>query len=201
MSRSSGRIWWIIVIVVLLVVVLVGLSKINKGQFETDDDELEKRRIQEEKLLKEIEVLEKKNELYEDHKWKMEFTDQYLETLSEKRYRQVIRAMILFGVVCSLIIYFAVPGLNVLEIIGLNGAILICFNACLGIAFVYVAKAKERIKEFIKAYIDSRVYRNRDTKYFKDKIEFYEAELLNINNEISYKTNELEVLKNEEIKD
>lgn len=191
MSSKSSSMWWIIIIVLLLFVVAIGLSDIKSGNIETDKDELEKRREQEEKLLKELENLEKKQEIFEKHKFRMEFTDDYLEKLSEKRYSQFIRWGVVSIVLLTCFLAILIPAVTNLDLISWYGIGVLIFEICAAVIFVKISKAKEQIKDYIKLQIDGRIYGNRDNDYFKEKIGFYQSELVKIESSIDQKVGAL----------
>ncbi len=198
MGKRASSIWWIIIVVLLIFVAATWLSDIKNGNVETDEDELEKRREQEERLLKELEELEKKQVIFEKHQFTMKFTDDYLEALSNKKYGQFVRWSVASIVLLSCILVILVPVITILDLISWYGITVLLFEISTAIIFVKVSKAKEQIKDYIKLQIDSRIYRNRDNLYFKQKIEFYESELSRIKSGINQKTEELLELRGEE---
>jgi len=195
MSSRSSSVWWIIIVVLLLFVVVIGLSEIKKGNLETDDNELERRKEKEDKLLKEIEALEKKHEIHEKHRSLMEFTDEFLEKLSERRYVQFIRWGLLSVVIVNCLIAILIPAITMLDLIGCYGIFVLAFDILATLIFIKVSKVKEQIKDYIKFLIDSRIYGNRDNNYYKEKIKYYESELARIKSEVINKRSELEKLR------
>jgi hypothetical protein len=120
MEKKSSSLWWIIIVILLFFVIAISLSDTKSGNIETDEDELEKRSIQEEKLLKELEELEKKEEIFKKHKFKIEFTDDYLEKLSNQRYEQFVRWGVASIVFLSIVLSIIIPALTILDLISLS---------------------------------------------------------------------------------
>jgi hypothetical protein len=197
MSSRSNSIWWVIIIVLLLFVVIIGLSEIKKGNVETDDHELARRREKEDKLLEELEELEKKHEIHEKHRSLMEFTDEFLEKLSERRYVQFVRWGLLSVVIINCLIAILIPAITLLDLIGWYGIFVLAFDIIATLIFIKISKVKEQIKDYIKLFIDGKIYGNRDNKYYKEKIDYYENELVRIKSAIFNKKSELEKFRNE----
>ena len=66
------------------------------GDSSSDEDEIvEKRNVEEKRLLNELEALETKKAIASKHEFINSFTDDYLKKTAEKRYRQLIQCLVI----------------------------------------------------------------------------------------------------------
>jgi hypothetical protein len=194
-NKKEGNHWFILIAVIIIIIIVLVLSAVNTTNYSEREKEINRRNEEEEKLAAELAELESKKEIYIKHESIHAFTEKYMVDLCEKRYRQLIRVLIVLLIITNIMIYFLVSDLKILDLFSWNASILVLVNLFALFFFANVKKGKEYLKGLAMDYIEFRVYENRDKAYFTQKVKFYNEEIEKIKNEILIKKNALDKLK------
>jgi peptidoglycan hydrolase CwlO-like protein len=198
MSKERYQNNWIIFIaIILIVVIVIAFTSLSGDTRQQQEAEVKKRYEEEQKLVKELEALQTKKEIFEKHELINTFTQEYLNEVCEKRYHQLIKVLIFLLVVSNVLIYFTVPKIDFISLFTWNGVALGLLNLSAMFFFLSVKKAKAYLKGIAMNYIEYRVYENRDKEYYNMKVEFYKKEIESIKEQIENKGEELSEIKNE----
>lgn len=194
-NRKDNNHWFIILAIIIIIVIAIAYSSVNTTKFDEREAEIKRRDEEEKKLAAELEELESKKEIYIKHESIHAFNEKYMADLCEKRYRQLIKVLIVLLLISNGLIIWLVPSMKILDLFSWNAAAAVLLNLIAGIFFVNVTKAKEYLKGIAMNYIEFRVYENRDKTYFTKKVKFYNEEIAKLQIEIETKKNSLLKLK------
>ncbi len=192
MSRKKDNSHWFIILAIIIILLIAVLAYYFSDESATEKEEsVQERNTEEDRLLKELKALEEKKAIISKHEFIHKFTLEYMNSLAEKRYRQLIQVLITLLILTNVGIYFLVPDTKFIDLFNWNFVALGLLNLIGVFFFMSVKRAKEYLKDLVMNYIEYRVYENRDKKYYHEKIELIQAEIKSIENEIEIKTNQL----------
>lgn len=194
-DRQEENNRFILIAIVVIIVIAILFSSISSNSIDDREEEIKRRNEEEARLIKELEELEKKRQIYIKHESINAFTEKYMNDLCEKRYRQLIQVLIILWLISNGIVYFTVPKTEIPVLVTWNGLALGVLNIMAIFFFTNVKKGKEYLKGKAMDYIEFRIYENRDKTYFTQKVEFYQNEIERIKSEIEDKSHQLNVIK------
>jgi hypothetical protein len=195
-EKRDNSHWFIILAIIIIILIAIAYSSVNTANYDEREAEIKRRNEEEQKLVKEIDELNTKLEIYTKHESKNAFTEEYLKEICEKRYHQLIQVLIVSLVLSNALIFWLVPNLKVLDLFQWNGVAAILLNGTAIFFFASVKNGKEYLKGIVMNYIEFRVYENRDKTYFIKKVEFYRNEIDRLQLELENKANNLNHLRN-----
>jgi peptidoglycan hydrolase CwlO-like protein len=87
-EKRDNSHWFIILAIIIIILIAIAYSSVNTANYDEREAEIKRRNEEEQKLVKEIDELNTKLEIYTKHESKNAFTEEYLKEICEKRYHQ-----------------------------------------------------------------------------------------------------------------